>query len=395
MGQGYSNDLPVREVRQGQDLAAFFSALDQADWFGFDTEFIGEKRDVPLLCLLQVITDEAIWLVDTIHAEGWEDFGAYVADARKLKVTHAGENDYRLLYQLLGILPRHVFDLQVAVGFIGLRYPSSLGTILQELLGVSAAKAFTVADWSVRPLPEKMKAYAVEDVRYLGRLYQMVGDRLRSLGRFDWVEQEMRAWEDASMYTTDPLKRLLQQKTIAPFSEQEKLFMMRLARWREEECAATGQKSEELLSNKQLMEMARLMPAGTEALFRSRILPKAFIRTHKDRLVKWYAQPAATEELALLYQYAPREAVDPTVEGRTQLVLLLLQAYCLEQQMSLDLLLPASENKKYRIIPGYRYDGLYQGWRMEFLPRVWQELLENREQLTFQVRTDGILLTHN
>lgn len=395
MGHGSTKDLPVREVRNARELAEFFDALDQTRWLGFDTEFIGEKRDIPLLCLLQVITEETIWLVDPIHADGWEAFGNYVADPRWLKVTHAGENDYRLLYQLLGVLPRNVFDLQVAVGFIGLRYPSSLGTILQELLGINAAKAFTVADWSVRPLPEKMKAYAVEDVRHLGTLFQLVGERLRVLGRSGWVEQEMLAWEDAAMYTTDPLKKLLQQKTIAPFSEAEKLFMMRLARWREEECAASGQKTEELLSNKQLMEMARLMPAGMEALFRSRILPKAFIRTHKERLVKWFGQPAEAEELALLYQYAPREAVDPTVEGRTQLVLLLLQSYCLEQQMSLDLLLPASENKKYRIIPAYRYEGLYQGWRAEFLPRVWQELLENREQLTFQVRSDGILLTHN
>jgi ribonuclease D len=395
MGLHSSGERPVRDVQDQQGLEDLWAALDRADWVGFDTEFIGEKRDVPLLCLLQVITEEAIWLVDTIKLEQWEAFGDYVANPALLKITHAGENDYRLLYQLLGVLPRNVFDLQVAAGFIGQRYPASLGTILQEVLQVSAAKAFTVADWSVRPLPEKMKAYAVEDVRYLPELFERMGYRLRELGRFDWVAHEMRAWEDPAMYTPDPLKKLLQQKTIAPFSEKEKLFMMRLARWREEESVTTGQKSEEILSNKQLMEMAKLISSGSEALFRSRILPKAFIRNHKDRLIQWYQQPAGTDELALLYQYAPREAVDPAVEGRTQLVLLLLQAYCLEQHLSLDLLLPASENKKYRIIPGYRFEDLYRGWRANFLPRVWQELLENREHLRFQMREDGILLTHS
>lgn len=388
-------NLPVRIVSDAAGLNDLWSVLDGCEWLGFDTEFIGEKREVPLLCMLQVITEESVWLVDPIKVEGWEHFGTYLSNGAILKLTHAGENDYRLMYQLLGITPRNTFDLQVAVGFVGLRYPASLGTILQEILGVSAAKAFTVADWSVRPLPEKMLQYAVEDVRYLKLLHERVLESLADLGRSGWVEEEMAAWEHPSFYTSDPLKKLLQQKSIASFSEREKLFMMRLATWRETEAVLSKRKSEEILSNKQLLEMAKVVGSGGEALFRSRILPKAFIRQMKDQLLAWYEAQASADELAALYVYAPKAVIDPVIEARTQLVLQVLQSYCADEELSLDLLLPGSEAKKYRIFPEYHFEGLDRGWRSVFLPTVWRDLLDHRAELQLKVREDGILLSHN
>jgi hypothetical protein len=92
--------------------------------------------------------------------------------------------------------------------------------------------------------------------------------------------------------------------------------------------------------------------------------------------------------------YAPKDSVDPGVESRTQMVLLLLQVYCIERELSIDLLLPGSEPKKYRIFNDYRYDQLYSGWRYEFLPDIWRDLLENRSLLTLSLEEKGILLTH-
>ncbi|MBP6183447.1 MAG: ribonuclease D [Saprospiraceae bacterium] len=375
-------------------LKGLWDVLDKAEWLGFDTEFIGENREIPLLCLLQVITEDAIWLVDTIHVPEWEQFGHYLTNPDILKLTHAGENDYRLMYQLLGVLPRNTFDLQVAVGFTGLRYPASLTNILLEVLGISSSKGFTVADWTIRPLPEKMKHYAIEDVRYLEQLYSVVSKKLVKLGRLEWVRDEMKQWEVERYYQSDPLKKLLQQKSIAGFGEAEKLFMMRLAIWRVEEANQSGRKPDEILNNKQLMEMARVIHSGSEGLFRSRILPKAFIRTMKDQLLNWYGNPPTANELATLYAYAPKDVVEPAIESQTLLVLQLLQTYCMGEEMSIDLLLPASESKKYRIFPDYRYTGLYSSWRSNFLPDVWKALLENRASLKVSIQQNGILLSH-
>ncbi len=367
--------------------------MDQAEWFGFDTEFIGERRDIPLICLIQIITKDAIYLVDPLHANGWERLGEYIASERILKLTHAGENDYRLLFQLLDVLPKNIFDLQVAVSFLGIRYPSSLSNILSEVLDQPTSKGFTIADWTIRPLPPKMQRYAVEDVKFLKGLYDTVREQLEARGRYQWVEDEMKAWESADFYTPDPLKKLLHQRAIAGFPEQEKVFMMRLAIWRIEEAKSTGHKEEEILSNKQVVEIARAIHSGAEALFRSRILPKAFIRNMVDQLMAWFQEPPTKKELSLVYQYTPKEAVDPVNEANAMLIFQVLQIYCMEEALAVDMVMSPTEMKRYRMFSDYQAPMFDHGWRAEFLPESVRHLLENRMKLKVSVQDNGLLLT--
>lgn len=386
-------DLPVRFLDSNAQLDELWTDLDTSDWFGFDTEFIGEKRDIPLLCLIQIVTDQAIYLVDPISASGWETLGEYLSSDRIRKLTHAGENDYRLLYQLLGILPQNIFDLQVAVSFMGIRYPASLATILSEVLGQPTSKGFTIADWTVRPLPPKMQKYAVEDVKFLRSLYGRVMAELTEKGRVDWVQEEMAAWETPEFYTPDPLKRLLHQRAIAGYREQEKLFMMRCAQWRSATATTTGQKEEQILSNKQVVEIARAIHSGSEALFRSRILPKAFIRQMAGQLMAWYETPPTNAELSLLYQYTPKEAVDPVNEAHAMLVFQLLQLYCMDEHLAVDMVMPPSEMKKYRMFSDYQSPLFDTGWRSSFLPAAVRELLVGRDRLTVELDEGRICIT--
>ncbi|MCF8236618.1 MAG: hypothetical protein K9I85_00540 [Saprospiraceae bacterium] len=388
-----SYDLPVHFVDQPDQLAALWKRLDQLEWFGFDTEFIGERRDIPLICLIQVITEEAIYLIDPLHVDGWEQLGTYIASERILKLTHAGENDYRLLYQLLNVLPKNIFDLQVAVSFLGIRYPSSLTNILSEVLDQSTSKGFTIADWTIRPLPSKMQRYAVEDVKFLWILYEKVRTDLEQRGRYSWVRDEMAAWENADFYTPDPLKKLLHQRAIAGFQEQEKVFMLRIALWRIEEANTSGHKEEEILSNKQIVEIARAIHSGAEALFRSRILPKSFIRNHVDQLMAWYQEAATAKELSLVYQYTPKDAVDPINEAHAMLIYQVLQIYCMEESMAVDMVMSPTELKRYRMFSDYQSPVFDTGWRSEFLPASVRHLLENRMDLTLVVQENGLLLT--
>lgn len=386
---------PVHYIDNNADLEKLWEELDSTTWLGYDTEFIGEKRDIALLCVLQIVTENAIWLVDTLSANDWIKFGNYISKPDILKITHAGENDYRLLFQLIGVLPENIFDLQVAAGFCGFKYPASLSTILYELLGIQALKGFTVADWSIRPLPEKMRQYAIDDVRWLPDMYVNIQEKLELSGRTDWVVDEMAKWKSSEFYTPDPLKKLLHQKSIAAFGEQEKLFMLRIAKWRQEVANKSGERAEDILSNRQIVEMARIVASGIEAMFRSRILPKQFIRQYKESIIAWYGNAATTEELGELYEYAPRKVIDQEDEVRVALVFQLLQGYCVEQKLAIDLLIPSGEAKKYRIIPGYHYDKLETGWRKGFLPDIWQKMLANRNSLHFSVVEKGVLVSYD
>ena len=104
-------------------------------WLAFDTEFIGEKRYYTLLCLIQVKCETGTYLLDSLKIPDLTPFLRLIEDERITKITHAGDNDYRLLNILYGTIPKNIFDTQIAAGFIGYRYPMSFGKLVEAETG--------------------------------------------------------------------------------------------------------------------------------------------------------------------------------------------------------------------------------------------------------------------
>ena len=53
-------------------------------------------------------------------------------------------------------------------------------------------KKYQRKDWSLRPLPAEMLAYAAADVRYLAPLAQRLEAELAAKDRLSWVDEECR-----------------------------------------------------------------------------------------------------------------------------------------------------------------------------------------------------------
>ena len=103
----------------------------------------------------------------------------------------------------VGVLPRPIFDTQVAAAFLGERQQISYGALVQTFCGVSLPKTESLTDWSRRPLTDKQIEYAIDDVKYLIVAYTEMMSRLRELGRVDWVLDELRPLADESHYRAD------------------------------------------------------------------------------------------------------------------------------------------------------------------------------------------------
>ena len=107
-------------------MQQFIEENKEIDWLCFDTEFVGEKRYVTLICLIQIATENGFYFIDTLKLDNIDPFLDLLEDASILKITHAGENDYRLLQQQMDVIPRNVFDTQIVSGFAGYKYQSDL-----------------------------------------------------------------------------------------------------------------------------------------------------------------------------------------------------------------------------------------------------------------------------
>jgi ribonuclease D len=65
--------------------------------------------------------------------------------ARAVAVAHAATGPRRLTHAV-GAVPAHLFDTQVAAGFVGYGTPS-LVSLLQGELGITPAKGDRLTDW--------------------------------------------------------------------------------------------------------------------------------------------------------------------------------------------------------------------------------------------------------
>jgi ribonuclease D len=106
-------------------------------------------------------------------------------------VLHAANQDLPCLGEI-GLLPRRIFDTELAARLAGLPRVG-LGAVVESLLGYSLQKGHSAADWSTRPLPEEWLVYAALDVEVLVDLRDALAAILAGQGKTEWARQEFEA----------------------------------------------------------------------------------------------------------------------------------------------------------------------------------------------------------
>ena len=129
------------------ELDGLVDHLRSVDRFAYDSEFVGERTYVPVLCLIQVATIESIWLIDTLAGLDLERFWQLLCDPAVQKIVHAGDQDIEPVHRNARCAAANVFDTQIAAGLIGLAYPVALSKLVREVTGVRLEKGHTVTDW--------------------------------------------------------------------------------------------------------------------------------------------------------------------------------------------------------------------------------------------------------
>ena len=366
--------------------------LRDAPWIGFDTEFVGEKTYVPVLCLIQVVADNDIYLIDTLKVKDLQGLMKLLAAPEILKITHAGDNDYRLLHILYGLVPQNTFDTQIAAGFVGYNYPAGFGKIVERELSVTLAKSHTVADWERRPLDPKALDYAVEDVKYLPALHNKLTAKLRRRNREAWAQEEYRKWENPSFYIVDPYKEILANDYIHQLGFKDKVFLMRLFLWRRQKAAELNVPREGVLQSRHISTVLRSTKDGPGAFRSNRTLPEnVWKRYAQEWLDLWSAKPTdgETEWLKALPSPSPD---DPEREWTMELLYHFVKKQCLEHELSAALLLPKGDFNKLKSGSDEFDQDLLKGWRAGLLGENLVHWLQRGEALKLDWQDGNCIL---
>ena len=286
--------MPYVHITDEAQAAGLRDDLRRSRRFALDCEAAGFHRYSDRLCLLQVTTEAATYVVDPLAFDVTEIFRGPLEDPDVEIVMHGADYDLRLLDRDVGIRMQGLFDTQVAASVLG---ESALGlqALLESRLGVSLAKKYQRADWAERPLKDGMLEYAANDTRYLMKLADLLVADLEAAGRTAWAFEENRALEANALAKPtddtpeDPVTRVKGARDLTP---REVHALREALDWRDGLARSRDKAPFRIVGDPPLLEAVLRRPLDTKELADIQGFPGGLARSDGEELLRRFDQVA-------------------------------------------------------------------------------------------------------
>jgi ribonuclease D len=373
--------LPEQIVTDAAGLRECLEHLSTQAHIGLDTEFVGEDTYRPDLCLIQISTNEKLFLVDPLTCGDLESFWGVLADPARQVIVHAGREELRACQFALGRPPAHVFDVQVAAGLVGHTYPIGYGAIVSDLLGIRMSKGETLTDWRKRPLTAAQQSYAFDDVRYLLPLWKKLHDRLRRLNREDWAAEEFGAFVRKCVSEEPTVEKWRKIKGLGGASRRDLAVARELHLWRDSVAARQNRPPRSVLRDEVLVDIARRAPIREEDVAAFRGLARSLVPGLLEAVRK-----ARTLVPAEYPEPAERDNDLPHVQLLAGMLNLVLSEWCMRNHLASNQVATMAELKAVVRArqPGGPLPGpspLFTGWRSRVILPELEAFLDGRRTL--------------
>ena len=232
-----------------------------------DLEAAGFHRYSDRVCLLQVTTGNQNFIVDTLAVDPSDVLRGPLESPTVTVLLHGGDYDLRLLDRDLDLHPVTLFDTQTAAALLG--EPSlGLAALLKKYLDVHVSKKYQRADWAKRPLPDEMLDYAASDTRHLHQLADLLTERLDTLGRRSWAEEESALMETLRWHSDGEIDPVTKIKGVRKFELRDVALIREAWLWRDEVARARDRAPFRVAGDPALLEIVQERPRDVSALAR-------------------------------------------------------------------------------------------------------------------------------
>ena len=354
-----------------------------------DTEFVSERRYQAQLCLVQVAVADAdapeavrTDVLDPLDEAAGHDFGPLarvLADPAVEVIVHAGRQDVAILRRTWATDVTHVFDTQVAAGFLGYGNQEGYESLVRRVLGVALKGGEGYTRWDKRPLTEKQIGYAADDARCLLTLGAEIERKLAERGRLEWAREECAVVEE-SRDERSAERSYERLPKLTRLDAQGRAVARRLCEWRDRVAREMDRPPPFVAPDQVLVELARRMPTSRGALENIRGLPQQTLHRRGAELLDEIAA-GRTEEPPPAPPQAPKR--DSREAPLVSLAQALVRQRSIDSGIATELI--ATQSELAALVAALRRNGgedngvrALRGWRRELIGDELRELIEGR-----------------
>jgi ribonuclease D len=264
-------------VKDRSNLNRIAARLEREMAIGVDLEADSMFHYQEKVCLIQISTPLQDILVDPLSLDDLSPLSPVFGDPNIRKVFHGADYDIRSLYRDFDIEVNSLFDTQIAARFLGIR-ETGLAHLLKENLGVLVEKKYQKKDWSERPLPAAMRAYAVQDTCHLLPLSRILEKELRVKDRLFCVEEECELLSKVRPAPPDANPLFLRFKGASRLDPRGLAVLESIMQLRDDTARRRNLPPFKILGNAQIMEIVERKPVTERDLGRIKGLSARQVR---------------------------------------------------------------------------------------------------------------------
>ncbi len=247
-------------------LSELCNTLKSSSWLAVDTEFERVNTYYPELCLIQVSNGSTHAIVDPISLNNLEAFWDRLYRESIIKIFHSAHQDLEIFFHIKGSVPKPLFDTQIAAPLFDYAQSIGYGNLVKEVLEIELDKGHARTNWKKRPLTKEQLRYAADDAIYLGKIYEVFAEKIKSIENLHNFNAQTERLYKPQTYEPDPTtmwKKIFAAKRL---KGKQLDIIKKLAEWREITARKQNKPRKWILENHIIIDIAKLPVESKEDL---------------------------------------------------------------------------------------------------------------------------------
>ena len=238
------------------------------------------------VCLIQISSPIADYLIDPLEQIDLKPIGDLFCDPEQEKIFHASEYDLICLKRDYNFSFNNIFDTLIAARILGHTHVG-LDSLLEKYFGIILNKKYQRANWGIRPLPKEMLDYARLDTYYLFDLrntleVDLVEKGLLDLAREDFVSACSARAQNNGNHVCDCWK----VAGAKPLDGHEAAILNQLCKYRDAQAKKADLPLFKVFSNELLYQVSKAKPTSQADLQTIPHCSEKIIRQHGNSFIK-------------------------------------------------------------------------------------------------------------